>query len=540
MSRTRMQLPGLLSPDRIKEIEDNFDKRLAESKSFVTGTVKKAEKKAKSPAAKKTKAIRDMEAKGYSSAKIADSLNIDMIADCGYGSDRDLFPWQAEGVEYLMDQYGMDRGGLLFMEMRLGKTLTMLRFIFNNSTFSRVLITAPLSVCHSWNNELKEEGVPEAQISLIAGMTPVQRMKELALDKQFVLVPHGLMVRDHTIAYSEFFDCVIVDESVVLANPQNKISEVMVSPNFFKCCKHFYCLAGNPAPETKLQLFQQFKVAQGSYMGTTNYWNYRAKNFDNYGFEFIPKPAHNDELTRNLHQRAFVRNRKECNMGSKKIYKTIKVPMTKLQKKLYDDMALNWTLEGTDVSTETAPVKVMYLARIAGGYNLVDDFVSDEKTKAIKHLMKGDLKGEKVLVWFRFRNELDRFYESMKKDGYKICKINGDTKPEVREQYRQDFMSPSGNLQISAMIIATSKRGLDWSGAAASIYHSNEYSNEARSQSEDRLIHPKKTQDALIIDLETENSVDEDVALKLRDKKLNTKMLMFDLLNRVKKGRKKK
>jgi SNF2 family DNA or RNA helicase len=66
-----------------------------------------------------------------------------------------LKPHQERAVDYLLQ----NPCGALFMEMRLGKTLTAIRALRRQEIFAEVLIVSPYSVMDTWENELRDDGI---------------------------------------------------------------------------------------------------------------------------------------------------------------------------------------------------------------------------------------------------------------------------------------------------------------------------------------------------------------------------------------------
>ena len=84
-------------------------------------------------------------------------------------------------------------------------------------------------------------------------------------------------------------------------------------------------------------------------------------------------------------------------------------------------------------------------------------------------------------------------------------------------------------LQIICAQGRCGQYGLDWSVADTAIYYSNWYDGEIRQQSEDRIVHPKKKEPLLYIDLVAEDSIDEEVVAILKRKKLNAREFAVEL-----------
>jgi hypothetical protein len=71
--------------------------------------------------------------------------------------------------------------------------------------------------------------------------------------------------------------------------------------------------------------------------------------------------------------------------------------------------------------------------------------------------------------------------------------------------------------------------GLDMSKSSTNIYYSNSCSLENRAQSEDRILHPQKSEPLLTIDLAAKGTVDEKIVYLLQRKDINAEFFMQDL-----------
>lgn len=465
---------------------------------------------------------------------------------------RELMPHQRDAVDYLVRQSKLGRGGALFMEMRLGKTLSMIRFLARPENLHRkVVILAPLPVCKSWENELKADGF--TNFVQLAGLDKKKKLEKLrCCSWQFCIVNYesSSLVEIHRHISKE--DVVIADESIVIANPKSKITKYLCSQKFFPQ-RLKYVLCGEPAPESKLQYVMQMMFCQGKFMLKDSFWSYRSQYWDQYGYDWIPSIGHSQKMQEYIHDRSFILTRAQAGIGSKKIYEARYSSMTSAQKKAYKQMLIDF--ETDDVSTNFITVQLLYLARIAGGQKLKkkpnpddDDFedrldediewYSLNKFNDVLDTVTGELKNESVVIWFRFRNELHQFSKMLESKKEKFVVVHGDVPVEDREIARQRFMA--GKVRLSLMTISTSKRGSDWSKADTAIYFSNEYSGDARAQSEDRIVHPKKQTPLLVIDQLTEGSVDEDVVLKLTEKKIQSKLFRSKILESIRSKREQK
>jgi len=456
---------------------------------------------------------------------------------------RPLMPHQEKAVAYLNERMNLRKGGNLFMEMRLGKTLSFIRFARQRMFKLKILVICPLTVCKTWEKELAADGILSSRV---VGGLGTKNIKKVVADKDGVPVSWWTITNFESVTPSDLlsykFDVIVVDESVRISNPNAKttkyLSDRRINETPFR-----YCLSGNPAPEDTLQYIPQILFTQGSFAGKDNFWRVRSSLFELNGFSWVPMIGTEFVMHSEVHSKSFILTRDQAGIGSKKIHEKRFVKMTKAQAKEYYSMLMNFEVE--NLQTEYITTQILYLNRIAGGMLPTKEEVDPDnetwlnlaKFEEVIELLNGELRGEQCLVWCRFRAEA-RMMEKMLREkckDLKGCRIDGSVKSADRERLRLEFLDK--RIDVSVMTISTSKVGTDWSSADTEIYISNEYSADARTQSEDRIVHPKKTKPLLVIDIITENSVDEEVIDSLRDKRTTSKMFLGKLLDAVKKFR---
>ena len=156
-----------------------------------------------------------------------------------------------------------------------------------------------------------------------------------------------------------------------------------------------------------------------------------------------------------------------------------------------------------------------WMARLVGGCH---PFYRDSyKIDKLVNLLEGPLSEcGPIVIWFAYRSELDTVGARIENRWY-TSRVWG--KQSVKDRRLQlDNWNSSENGVLLAQVHSV-KFGMDFSHADTSIYFSNPWSAEARTQSEDRIVHPRKDKPLLYIDLITRDSLDEDVLKALRNKK---------------------
>lgn len=418
----------------------------------------------------------------------------------------------------------------LFLEMRLGKTLSIIRWALRFSV-ARILVVAPLSTLSSWRDELEQEQVHRStNIIMLVG----SKKQRLALfneyDRGWFLINYEGLRACHALTTSPW-DIVILDESTRIRNPRAAITKICLGPLRLHSDRRAI-MSGLPAPESPLDYWCQMAFLHGQFLGFRSWWAMRRSLFVNAGFEWYPKAGVIGRIKREVHKRAIVMTRKQAGIGSAKVYERRVVQPTVQQKRLTReiDKDLEATIGTRVLTTKWITTKMIWLARLAGGFDPEQRMVSSTKMRELRSLLLGELKEEQVVVWFRFNRELEVASAWLENAGITHTWMTGETKLAQRHELRLAFNKRK--YRVLLMQIKIGRVGLDFSGASTAIYYSTGYDNEDRSQSEDRIIHPKKKEPLLYIDLVTAGSIDEEISQVMRDKRFSSRFFMTRVLER--------
>lgn len=444
---------------------------------------------------------------------------------------------------------GVDNPAFL-MEMRLGKTLTLIRWAKHKRIRKPCYVSAPLGVLEGWENELRAE---RERLINLHGLSWERKLAavrySLETGKRFWLLNNHEALMDPgtrrqrvegrrntpkaTLAKVPW-GLVVVDESTALANPRNLFYKVAVPG--FRNADHRSILTGLIAPESLLQLFGQLAFLDGEVLGFRNFWDFRDKLFFQVGYEWIPKTGTEKRLKELLHTRCFVRTREDAGMPDRFVPEIRMVEMNAKQRKVYKQVWEEYAHTVTKVfknrirrtrqETNWILTREQWLARIAGGFSPGGELLSDAKLFEILNLAKTELAGQQFVTWFRFRDtEQKHAAEFFEKHKIPALVINGETPVDLRKQRRLKFRRyPKYRSLLSTQ--KCSRFGSDFSNADAAIYYSNEYSNELRQQSKDRIVHPKKDVPLLLVDIVTRDTVDEVAVEALGEKALRSQSVM--------------
>ena len=447
---------------------------------------------------------------------------------------RELRPCQKSAFDYAKRKQKI----ALFMQMRLGKTLVAIRWMKqctgSRTKEGRKLIIAPGESLPPWKYELEQEGVSTNDIHYVDGPTKDRHTIISSKKKGWFLVNPETFIYNKKLCLLDY-DCVVVDESTLLRNPKAKAAKIIIER--FDHVEYKAILTGMPNPEHPMDYFNQFKFLYGQFLGYSNWYAFRSSFFRQYGYDWIPKPGTIAMIKDYVNIKAFSLSRKQAGIPDKKVYIKRYLKMNPLQFKAYKEVIGKFQFD--NMETKWVPVQYTWLHRIAGGYSPDGAIqLSDAKAKEILSLLSGDLKGEQIVVWFKYNEELLNVADTLRKAGYTVQTLTGQDPKEKRGQIVFDF-AKAKMYQVFCIQTKLGKFSLDLSNASAAIYYSNYYDHELRRQSEDRVVHYDKKDPLLIMDLVCVGSTDVEVLDALSQKKCTTDFFAKQLKHHVDNWKKK-
>ncbi len=428
---------------------------------------------------------------------------------------RQAYTHQEQALEFADGRISLG----LFMEMRLGKSLVAIRWALRGYPKGTHLIVAPLSTLPGWEDELELEGQM---------CTSLRDPSKYAHEgNQFHLVNYE-WIRSRPELLEWDYDTIILDESTRIKNPRAQITKVLTQGT-----DHIpqHCiLSGLPAPEGPLDYFTQMAFMGGSFMGSRNYWAWRHRYFVLAGFDWLPRRGTRAAIKRAIESECFRLTRKQAGVGSDKVRERRVVSMTPPQQRAYEEVERSFALG--PLQTKFEVVRVNWMARIAGGVHPETKKMTwPGKAKELMELLRGELKEEQVVVWFRYNAELHHIRARLRKDRIPFSWITGATRLKNRAIRIRRFRA--GKFRVFLIQMKCGKYGLDLASADTAIYYSNSYSGEDRQQSEDRIISVRKRLPVLYLDLITLDTVDEEAVDALMSKRSQARLLMGDLLKKL-------
>lgn len=424
-------------------------------------------------------------------------------------------------------QSGVDKRSMFWaMHMRLGKTLTVLRWLEAKGIPMKILILAPKTVFYGWEKELKQEQLEYIDLNDIKIIERKELMKDRS-KKVFLLNIESIPYFDPSDIEDNGFDAIIIDESTRIKSPRTKTTKFLLRV----CDSVMYkaCLSGLPRPKSWSDVWSQCAfLGDGYFMGRSNFWAWEKKYSQTFGYEKFYSPKSIAAIKKAFEEQAFILTRDQAGLGEKKIYQIRKDKLNKQERKLYDHVVNTWEIPSTrdsDSKELKHNVAVLsYLRQICSGTVEGLDPKKNWKYKLLQELLTDELEGESVVIFCAFRKEIDIIRGLCKKLKIKSGVIQGGVKSKERARIQSDFRKR--NISVTILQFQCGKYGLDLGASDTTIYYSNSYDYEDRGQSEDRTVVVGKKNPLLYIDFISQDTIDEDVKDGIQEKRTDARYLM--------------
>jgi len=401
----------------------------------------------------------------------------------------------------------------LFVDPRMGKTLpTVKRIGMMSPAAESILIAGPYSCLFGWEETiLRETG---ERVTYITGDAESkaeglrERSRWCLTNKESHL--YAPLHRVH-------WDVVIADESTFLKNPGSKVSKYF--SRHFRSARIRGILSGTPAPEGEQEYFQQLKFLDPSIIGYKGYWDWIHDWFiQPLGAELVKSKAHKwyislkgrERLQRQLSTNCFALKRSD--VREERIERQVrKVHLPGEFREIYNKVEQEFILSlpsGEALRTIWSTQQYIWYRQIASGI-VRGELIWPGKIEAVWEFLQTELRGQPVVIWAAFTDEIRYIYDIFTKRGARCVQVWGEVRPEERERRRIEFQQ--GRVEYFIGQPACFRHGTDLSVADTEIYFSSPTGLETRQQSRDRIVSMAKDCILYVVDFLTEKTVDESI-----------------------------
>lgn len=325
---------------------------------------------------------------------------------------------------------------LVFVDMRLGKTLSIIRAL-RKLGCSKILIISTGSALDSWEDELTNED----QAFILLSGAKEKRIKLLKQSQaKYFLLNYEANRSIGSEIVSIDWEAIVLDESHKIKNPSSKVSKFFTKN--FRNVPVRICATGTPNPESDVDYIQQILFVNPSLLAVRDFWQFKKRFLQLCGFKYDFKRDFRTPFLQTLKESAFILKRKDVGLETiidpVVLYcETTNPEFERIYSELKKD--LKTEIEGEDVSTLYDSAKYQWLKRICGG--IFNGKVLDwGKLNRLNELVAVDLKNEQLVIWCVFVDEIEMIATNLEKLlGVKIGVVHGEVKKEKRSEIVRSF-----------------------------------------------------------------------------------------------------
>ena len=405
---------------------------------------------------------------------------------------------------------------------------------YQQKKIRKVLIVAPTSVCSVWEKEFGEYADFKYNVAVLLG-TKQKRLAALRALENFPFQALLVAVINYESVWREGIieeirkwdpDMIVADESQRIKEHRAKQSRAM--HDLGKRARYKLILSGTPVQNNAVDLFSQYKFLDPTVFGT-NFSAFRNRYCVMGGFENrqIIRYQNTDDLIRREHSVAYRVTKEEALDLPEQTFLNRYIQMEPTQRRIYDQIKKNGFAELESGGQVTAPMVLTKLTRLqqfCGGFLQKDEgemptFEFDGKIRALADILEDYVigSGKKLVIFCRFRPEIDLIEQLLTRQRIKHVSIYGDIKTEDRGPIVQQFQTDPETMVFLAQI-DTAGLGITLTAADTCVYYSVNFNYAAYSQSLSRIHRIGQRNTCVYIHLVVEKTIDETVLTALANK----------------------
>jgi SNF2 family DNA or RNA helicase len=433
----------------------------------------------------------------------------------------------------------------LFMEMGTGKTKVVLdtaAYLYARGEVDLLLVVAPNGVHRQWIEEQVPLHMPD-HVSVSTYLYTAATfdrlfdpLKDLATFEGLVIVAMNTesFSSDKGVKFASWWlthrrALFVVDESSRIKTPGAKRTKTLL--HLSTLAPYRRILSGAPVTKGVEDLYSQLRFLDVNILGFSNFYSFRSRYCQLGGWQNkqVVGYRNTEELQERLVDWSYRIRKDECLSLPEKVYTRLTVELTSEQRRLYKQLKDEFLLEleGGTMEAPLAITRLMKLQQITCGHLKAEfgssDIPSDRASAVVDHVEETD---GKVIVWGRFRRDLDLVAAEVHKRGHKYIIYDGRTTGAERGRLLTSFLKDPevkffiGQPQAGGL-------GLNLTVATCVVYYSNDFNAETRWQSEDRAHRIGQKHHVTYVDVLSPGTMDAKVLSALQ-RKQNVANLIVD------------
>lgn len=458
-----------------------------------------------------------------------------------------LFQHQVRGYNMALINFTLRRGFGFLFEMGCGKTLTAIAVagtLYAEHKINKLLVVAPTSVCSVWPEDFgKFADFPHLEKIMLG--TKSQRLKQLKELESFPCEALKVAVINYESVWrDDIFDklvdfnanMIICDESQRIKTHDAQQSKAM--HKLGDLARYKLILSGTPVQNNAVDLYSQYRFLDPTVFGN-NFYKFRNRFCVMGGFNKrqIVNYKDLDLLIKKEHSIAYRVTKKEALDLPEQTFETRYITLTPSEKKLYNTLKKESATElanGETISASTVLTKLLRLQQFTGGFVIADgeekpQQIGSGKINALEDIVDDYVidSGKKLVIFARFRAELDLIQKLLDKKKLKYGVIYGDIKLSDRGEIVKDFQE-NEETKVFLAQIDTAGLGITLTAADTCVYYSVNFNYAAYSQSLARIHRIGQRNTCTYIHLTTKGTVDELIMKALHKKEDLAKTIVDD------------
>lgn len=386
-----------------------------------------------------------------------------------------LFPFQKETVAFALARKRV----LLGLAPGLGKTACGI-FAARATNSVATLVISPLSLLYNWRKEVKKWVGEDAVIWYGKG---------LPVPGNWVITNYDTL-RLHPKQFEQHWDCIIIDETILLKNRHTKRTQVVGELVRNTKPEYVFALSGAPVSKFYSDIWAQLHILNPKRF--SSFWRFaeryvhiEANQWSKYNM-VANKPGAGQQLVEDLQDIYIARSQDDVLDLPEFIFDDVHVPLTKEQDKLYASMEETFLAELSEDDTLMAPnvlTQLLRLVQFASNPVLVGGVEKSSKWDACIEML--EYEQGPFIIWTSFIDTATAMVERLKDKGWRAEKLTGATKIADRQTIVDKFQS--GELDVIVAHPAVGKFGLTLTAARTAIYLERGYNGDDYYQSLHRV-----------------------------------------------------
>jgi SNF2 family DNA or RNA helicase len=343
---------------------------------------------------------------------------------------------------------------------------------------------------------------------------------------------------------------ICIDESSKIKTPGVKRTTTLTTLG--KRADYRRIMTGTLITNGPLDAFAQLGFLGAQHLGFDNFYSYKhyfaewerkkSKNRNKQGklieYEDLVCYRNLNELTEKINAVSYRVTKEECLDLPDKVYERRTVLLSQEQTKLYKDISKKsmYELAHGEMTVANVLSKLLRLQQVLGGFVPAEEYKPavaipgpNNRIQALLDVVEQSVPDGKIIIWARFRAEHAAIAEALRKEyGRKsVVEYHGGVDNHTRE-INVDRFQEDDTCQFFIGQPHSGGYGLTLTAAKTVIYYSNDFSLEARLQSEDRAHRIGQTAKVTYVDLEAEKTIDTKIITALRGKKNISDVILQD------------